>query len=357
MQRIVFLIYHGMGHFNACLKPAKTLRSQYEVIFSGHIYFEKYVEEQGFPFYALKSVPFGLGFEPWMNKIEKKKNIWWHSLKDRWRDRLYHDRKNELIKMLEETEPNYILIDSWQSTDFIVLYQHLKSRSIKVAFIQTMVSSVIERGLPPLNSLAQPGNRSEIENAHQHYYNQQFRKKLIGKLKFFGRVNDTLIKTKIRENHIPEKYLSNQLSLFSPGFSRVDEFILSPLEFDFPSAGAPHQHYIGFMTDNSRIEVTDTAYLKLDRAIRLKLKETEAALIYCSFGTVSYEDMRSVREFLKKLINIAKEQNCVLIISSNAIDQASTNDLPENVYVFKVVPQLQVLTLASVMITHGGLNS
>ena len=80
MRTIVFITYHGIGHFNACFKIAKILQAEYNIVFAGLSLFKEYVEGQGFTYYSLQTVPFGLGFEQWLNTVEKKKNIYFHSL-------------------------------------------------------------------------------------------------------------------------------------------------------------------------------------------------------------------------------------------------------------------------------------
>src|SRR5688500_18822704 len=100
-ERVVLLIYHGKGHFNACFKLAKILQERYEVTFAGFAYFKEHVALQRFDFFSLKTVPFGLGFERWVNITEKKKNIHWNVIKDRWRDRLYHMRERDLTGMMQ----------------------------------------------------------------------------------------------------------------------------------------------------------------------------------------------------------------------------------------------------------------
>src|SRR5690606_13788210 len=103
-------------------------------------FFNEYVTHQGFAYYPLRTVPFGLGVETWVNTVAKKKFVYWHTLHDRWTNRLYYDRQKELTHMVENLNPDAILIDSLQSTDFIVLYEWLKHRPIRIGFFQTMSS-------------------------------------------------------------------------------------------------------------------------------------------------------------------------------------------------------------------------
>ena len=83
-------------------------------------------------------------------------------------------------------------------------------------------------------------------------------------------------------------------------------------------------------------------------------KKTERPLVYVSMGTV----INDRPDFYSKCIDAMRGENVDLIIScGNAVDIASLEELPENVKVFPYVNQLEVLSKASVFITHCGMNS
>lgn len=334
---------------------ARLLEENYEVTFAGFGFFQSHVKAQGFPFYPLKTVPFGLGFEHWVNTtLEKKKNPYWHSLKDRWTDRLFRLRDAELHKMITALQPDYLLIDAWQSTDFIVLYPHLRSHHIKAAFVQTMLSSTLDKDFPPLNSLAPPTPR-DSRKAHWQFHADQWMWMLLQKLKFIGKDNTAQISHGIKKNKIPRRYLPEKKSLLSPAFNHIDEFILAPPEMDFPGRPLlPHQHPIGFMIDAQRTDAVSKSF----REIETVLSSTLQPVLYCSFGSLAYEHTGPIITFLEKLIAIAKAKAYMLLIASpiRAVrDHFKT--LPPNVAIADSVPQLDVLLRASVFITHGGFNS
>lgn len=356
MQRVVFLIYHGMSHFNACFRMARLLKENYDVIFAGFRFFQSHVKAQGFSYHSLKTVPFGLGFEHWVNAtLEKKKNAYWHSLKDRWSNRLYHLRDAELHEMITALRPDYLLIDSWQSTDFIVLYPYLRSYGIKVAFIQTMLSLTVDKGVPPLNSLAPPTHHA-TRRAHLQFHADRWIWTLVQKLKYTGKDNTVLVNAAIRRNKIPQRYLPKKRSLFSPAFNHIDEFILAPLEMDFPGRPfLPHQHHIGFMIDTQRADTVTETFRKVETLLS---RAPRQPVLYCSFGSIAYKHTKPIIRFLEKLIEVVKTKTYVLIIASpiRAV-RDHFKALPANVFVVDATPQLQMLSRASVLITHGGFNS
>jgi len=357
MARVVFLLYHGIGHFNPCFRLAKILRPEYEVVFAGHSFFTNYVKDQGFAFYPLKSVPFGLGFESWVNTIEKKKNIYWHSLKDRWTDRLYQLRETELHQLLNNLQPDYLFIDSTQTTDFIVLYPELKKKSIRTAIIHANLSPEVEPDLPPLNSPELPSNVSSVKRAHRAFFIRQLKRSVYQWSKYFGKNDTTIVRRRIVQNKIPQKYISDKPAIFSLAIDGIDQFILAPREFEFPSAHrSSYQHYLGFMVDIGRIEKTDPTFDSQFNDIKEKVTEGYK-LIYCSFGTVHYDNLGKVDRFLKKLIAIVRETKEILIISGNAYELLKDKKIPDNIFLYKSVPHFRLFPLASIFITHGGFNS
>ena len=83
-------------------------------------------------------------------------------------------------------------------------------------------------------------------------------------------------------------------------------------------------------------------------------QKAERPLVYVSMGTV----INDRPDFYSKCIDAVRGEDVDLIITcGNAVDVASLGELPENVKVFPYVDQLEILSKASVFITHCGMNS
>jgi zeaxanthin glucosyltransferase len=357
-ERVILLIYHGKGHLNATLGVAKILAEQYDVIFAGFPVFKNYIEGQGFPYFPLNTLPFGLGFERWLNIQEKKNLIPWQVLKDRFTDRLHYLRAQELYLMTDTIKPQYILIDAWQSTDFIALYPKLKETNVKVGFIQTMLSTRMLDDKPPLNSAADISDQAVVQRTLSESRKKKRKKKLIDKIRFLGMDTDAMIKRRIRLNRIPDKYVSRDASVFAPVFNHVPEFILMPREFDYPNSDAlPHQHFVGSLIDHDRIETVDEKWTTYESEI-FRLSQI-CPLIYCSFGSLPLEkEVAAIQDLLSSLEHLAMKNDYVCVVSSgnkaiSNLKSAANN----NVFYFQHVPQLRILQQANLFITHGGLNS
>ncbi len=358
-QRVVFLSYHGFGHINACLKLARILEEKYQVYFAGVKYFQNYVSSQGLSYYLLKSGPFGLGLETWVNTIENNKPVFFSSLRDRITDRLYKAREVNLYWMLEELKPDIVFIDALQATDFIVLYPQLKNRNIKAAVIHTMLPTHVFPGHPPLNSGVFPNSKDDTKAAIRQMKWQRFKKVWMKKITSFGFDEQFLIRRRLKKNSIPQHYISKTPGLLNFALQHVDEFILAPREFDFPDFTLnPTQHYVGFMTDENRNDQQDPSYQNDARHIYALKRNKNLKLIYCSFGTIALKEKKILISFLQKLIQVAVTENFLLLISLKAqAEDIYKLKTSENIYIFNSVPQLEVLSYADLFITHGGLNS
>lgn len=358
-KRIAFLLYHGTGHFNACFHLARKFKEEHEVIFVGVEYFKRSVESQGFSYYALRSVPFGINLENWVNEIQKKKFIWWQVLKDRWNDRLYDDREKELGKFLHEFNPDYIFIDTLQSTDFIVLYPFVKGSHVRVGFINATYPLSLKENEPPLNSLALPDDLKAIRKAHRSIQMRRWWKNMVQKIKHGGMDDLFIIRRRFKRNKVPAQYLSVEKGLFSTAFRQIPDIYVVPKEFDFPGTCSLDQHFLGLQIDHARIETTAPEFQLQKELIYHQIDNRKSKLIYCAFGTVPLKDRNPVIALLTKIIHATKLSGYTLVISFQ-ITPEEVRQLTaghDHVFIFKSVPQLELLSQADAFITHCGLNS
>jgi hypothetical protein len=267
----------------------------------------------------------------------------------------------ELFWMLEELKPSVILLDSLQATDFIVLYNQLKQRNIKIAIISAMLPIDVVEGYPPLNTRLLPNDTTRIEKAIRAYKWKYFTKKLFKKLAYIGFEDGFLINRRIKKNAIPDLYIKNTTTLRNFSLMNVHEFIVAPREFDFPQATVTKfRHYVGFMINEGRNEhvfANDEGVSALTALFEAKARH-QFQLIYCSFGTVEPKKHTIIFSFLRNLIEATREQGWQLLISFDDKQKPfPALAIPNHVHIFRTVPQLRVLKHADVFITHGGFNS
>ena len=84
-------------------------------------------------------------------------------------------------------------------------------------------------------------------------------------------------------------------------------------------------------------------------------KDENKKLIYISLGTIFNDNFEIFKQFVEAFRNWKDFQ--VVISIGKHFDVKDLGDLPENILAFNFVPQLQILKIADIFITHGGINS
>lgn len=145
-------------------------------------------------------------------------------------------------------------------------------------------------------------------------------------------------------------------------FDNITEIILAPLELEFShSVKKNNQIYLGLCIKENRIETElDMSFDKQFECIIRKKNEGEK-IIFCSFGTFYTGSNRLLLSFLEDLIQVINEMpNVQFICSVNQFVSDTLkyqNKLHQKIHFFSKVPQLKVLEISDVFITHGGLGS
>ena len=92
----------------------------------------------------------------------------------------------------------------------------------------------------------------------------------------------------------------------------------------------------------------------IDNNINFK-KDENKILVYISLGTIFNDNFEIFKQFVEAFRNW-KDFQVVISIGKRFVVK-DLGDLPENILAFNFVPQLQILKIADIFITHGGINS
>ena len=154
----------------------------------------------------------------------------------------------------------------------------------------------------------------------------------------------------------PMSYISDN---FWPGPFTYSEFPVIAMvaqEMEFPHSKRANLEYIGPMIAEKRIDSLDdqTISTRISDIIQSK-KDKNAKLIYCSVSTLHQGDF----EFIERLIQaVSTNRKWMLIISMGGlIGDDRFDNLPDHVFPFSYIPQLQVLADADLSINHGGIHT
>jgi MGT family glycosyltransferase len=120
----------------------------------------------------------------------------------------------------------------------------------------------------------------------------------------------------------------------------------TPREFDFPSEHWPAEfHHTGPFHDGKGRDAVGFPWQRL----------TGEPLIYASMGTILNGNVEVFRTIAA---GVAKHKDVQLVLSiGDQLDPEQIGRVPKNAIIVKRAPQLELLKIASLCITHSGLNT
>lgn len=138
------------------------------------------------------------------------------------------------------------------------------------------------------------------------------------------------------------------------------EIVIPPTAFNFP--GAEDMTTFSFKRDLAQVYRTErlsSRYLACVNKI-IDLRAQGKKIVYVSLGTLSLNDKKRAVHFYKVLKKVCgKMDKTTYFIISIGKNVFPVDFVPysRNIFLFKQVPQLHLLSYCDLMITHGGMNS
>lgn len=345
-EMILILLNQEVSAFNASFSIARDLSELgYRVVYAVIPIFETYIAKNNFEYKVIKPLS--------TDKQERKE--------------LSPFQEVEAIEELFTIDiPKLVFIDQliwWKSTPFI-------KRNIPVVGLNTCLASAWSLMAPPVFSGIIPNAKVDLLLRIQC---------LIAWLKIFlgycSPCDNVDVFKIIAANYFGRSWLGTLHVTFKKLVNKhggsvrwgeygyrldVPELVMCPREFDFPWLyQRTSRCYIGACIDPHRND-SQSPWTKDGEKYSIDWNEIneEKSLIYCSLGTHSH-----IFKDRKKLINatikaVQKRPHLQLIIQiRNEADTDKCKPLPDNVKVVTWVPQIEILSRASIFITHGGLGS
>jgi len=165
----------------------------------------------------------------------------------------------------------------------------------------------------------------------------------------------------VRESKIPCVVLNTNLAYLHDiaALRDLPRIILCPEEFDFPHVISTREHEYAESSLHLQRGNIPFPWEWVDEGKRL---------VYCSLGTQSHwsyrgadheRNQRMRRHFLQTVVNaMASRQDYQLVVSIGSYLRAEDfHPVPTNALLVSHTPQIDILKRASLMITHGGLNT
>jgi len=363
MKKIVFLVNQSTGHYNSTFKLAKQLSQLgHEVIYLGEGRFRQLVAYQGFRFYEARVKPFReLKLK---EEIRKRSSHFLGFLWFNFRSNFNGSRRKEVTekiaeidKLMDQLKPDLLIMDIFLSPNICFAYRY----NIPIIIANTNLSLDRKENYPVVNSTlipdGTPKSREKIAKQWRQVLLKQSLIRLFKRVIYCGQDYDAIQKRLAKKYRVPFRQLVDRNRMNHFGLRGIPEIILCAQPLDFPRATSQNQYYLGSKVDFSRKDVVgDPRY---EEVMELLKSQPEKRVVYCSLGTLSTKHNPNSIAFFGKVIEAFRDMpgyNLVLTTGESLLTD-NFGDLPPNVFTFYNVPQLEVLQLADVMISHGGSNS
>jgi UDP:flavonoid glycosyltransferase YjiC (YdhE family) len=351
--------FPATGHINACITLAKFLSSQdFHICFSGLPDFKNKIRNEGFNYHVIS---------PFL-QIPGTEKIGTHGPMKTLMDNLGQSRLNKIKTGFDKFTYDYDCMIKSIQPDIIFLDDHYAHKAfyyskyrIPLITIQTMLPPLKSKSVPPFQSTYIPKDsmlsKKFTEWLWKKHIVTQFFKKLKNNILTLGQTDLNVFRSLC-----PDSELTIQRErCFGVGIRELPMISTSPKAFDFPrSTMNTEVYYFGKHENSSFEKIEDRRLLDLLKKVQeQKNLGQDKMLIYCSLGTLTQIREKICRKFFRKIILTAKNHPAIEFILSTGqhFDINDLSDTPENLRIFSLVPQKQLLEHVDIMITHGGLNS
>lgn len=336
----------SMGHLVTCASPAEVGEK---------------VRAQGFKYLQLGAI----NYEPaptvpdYQGALRKVKRLSHKLINVRKRRKHAVDAlgMDLFLDQMKVVSPDLVIVD-------IELHEHIMTlftAKYNVLLLSQWFSTWDGKGLPPIQSDIIPGNGSKgsdmnIQRSWRKVRRSRWKMFFKKKLNTVYTDRRSILQKYAREIGFPKELIRKN---YWPGpfsYDNIPVISMTAEGLEFVHDKRPGLTYVGPMVSADRKEPASPAELNNELQAIFAQKQTAGKrLIYCSVSTFSLGDTH----FLKRVIEaVTGLPGCLLIISlGGKIDRTEFDKLPDNIYVFNRVPQLEVLRQTDLSINHGGIHT
>lgn len=132
----------------------------------------------------------------------------------------------------------------------------------------------------------------------------------------------------------------------------LDEIVFNPPPLNLVYTLREYQPYESEFSDEEYKFLGPSVYER--KAESFDFAKGENPVVYISLGTI----VKGAGTFFQTCIEAFRDEAVDVIISAGQkFDIRRLKNIPPNVHIYKSVPQVEVLKMADVFVTHGGMNS
>jgi UDP:flavonoid glycosyltransferase YjiC (YdhE family) len=356
-KSVLFLTTNIRSHILPALYLADLFSFEKEVYFATtDDVSEELIKSNGYKTVPQSRARILLNLESAFIEIYQKRKVnYYNIVKAIYKNDIFTYRQKELHSIIDRINADTVVIDIYNSTDFLVLNQFSKEN--KVIFFNPMLSIYKVKNFP----LVSDGFwMKDIDNS-EYKSKKEIDRFIKNPLNFvLNHINQWQKKKILSEVGFPKNNIEHNPN-FTMLFKGVPELILAPLELEISNeVKQDWQYYMGLCIRKERVDTElDKTFINDWNSIITSDKKSK--ILYCSFGTFHSGNFRHIFDFVETLIevtNVLKDIQLIISVNKFVIEYIlSKHVLRSNIHLYSRVPQLKVLEHTDIFITHGGLGS
>jgi len=368
-KKRILHIAHGLSSYNNSLtEMLRRLDSaDVEVVVASHVDLSALLSKSAVEFRHLQKdlkLKKALQSELKNKKFTWRVQKWFYTLKLLRQYRLQSLQQTELAELFAEYNPDLVLVDM----ECHVATIFALGTTLPIVLCSRWFSVFHASGLPPMHTSILPGNDLLTKAKITLAWQQLWLKKRWLALRFRFAI-DRFVPVSYGSNAELDlqqvaKFLGVEISRFTQTrhwliphvYASLPVMSLTVRELEFEQAQDSRMHYVGAMV--ARSNIVDTRYrTALDefQAFMQRRNNINRPLVYCSLSTFWQTDSSRISPIIA-LFRRRSDLQLIVGMGGRA-DGAKFEKVPENVLIMPYAPQIDILALASVVITHGGIST
>ena len=341
-SHVVFAMLPHFGHYNGTFKLARDLLARgHAVTYVGiEESMRGHAEAAGFAYASTALVP-----ERARASLPRATPAWLRSVVDQRRFVQALADGRSLSAFVEKLKPDVFLIDC----NLTVLALSLQRFSFPTVMLNTQLPLDEDPGIPPLDTWALPGPGARSHWLAKAGWQRHYARRLVQDLSLspLGLSEMQMLRPIARAANVDLRRLRSRRHV-----NRVldlPEIVLNPQALDVPRPPTPGRYW-----SEAGVEAVGDA--QLQEPVFAEFLADARPLVLVSLGTVGTEKKAFSRSMDAVVAAAERLPRFKFAIAGHPAAGDPGASKPENVYLFRYVPQQAMLSRAAVLVTHGGVN-